>query len=266
MASSPQRGTPYRAGTSRGPNISAHKIVKEAGEDFVMKIKMRGQVIDKIQHFTSACDFSQEPENAPSILSSMPKQVKWLQEVEDFIATHLSFITQGEREEIMWRVLIGDRGAKTRPAPPSYGKHFKMARTKLRRLQAVVDEYGTNDLLKLMQAIRDHGPFGEVPTAEELGDMTRDMIRGDALYESPAFPRKMAISKEMGYVGMVPKGTRTGDLLVIFWGAEVPFVLRERLGVDGVVEYQIVGDCYVHGVMDGEGVNGKHEEQDFVIF
>ncbi|PVH81059.1 hypothetical protein DL98DRAFT_514960 [Cadophora sp. DSE1049] len=227
---------------------------------------MRGQVFDKIQHLTSTCDFSQEPENTPSILSSMPKQVKWFQEVEDFIATHLPSITQKEQEDIMWRVLVGDRGAKTRPAPPSYGNHFQMTRTNLRGLQAVVDEHGTENLPELMQAIRDHGPFGEVFTAEELGDITRDMIRGDALFESSAFPRKMAISQEMDYVGMVPKGARVGDLLVLLWGAEVPFVLRERLGMDGVMEYQIVGECYVHGVMDGEGVNGNYEEQDFVIF
>ncbi|KAK0101981.1 hypothetical protein ONS95_001214 [Cadophora gregata] len=261
---SPQRGTPYRAGTSKRAMISGHETVKDEEEEFVTKVKIRGQVLDRFQCLTSVCDSNQESDDAASILIALPKQMSWFQEVEDFIATHLSSITQGEGQEIMWRVLVGDRVPNTRPAPPSYGKHFQMMRTSLLGLQAFVEEHGPEDLPKLMQAIRDHGPFGEVFTPGEFGDVTRDMIRGDALWESPAFPRRIAVTQEMGCLGMVPKETRAGDLLVLFWGAQAPFVLRERFSVDGAKEYQIVGECYVHGVMDGEGV-GKYEEQDFVI-
>lgn len=231
-----------------------------------MKIKIRGQVLDKIQHTTSVCNFNHESEEISSILSSLPRQVEWFQEVEDFIASHCSSMTQTEQQGMMWRVLVGDRGSKTRPAPHSYGEHFQTMRNTLLGLQAVVDDYGTEDLPRLMQAIHDHDPFEGMSTKEDLGDVARDMIRGDALYESAAFPRRMAITQEKGCLVMVPKGTRDGDLVVLFWGAEVPFILREGLEVDGVIEYEIVGECYVHGVMDGEGVIGNDKEQDFVIF
>jgi hypothetical protein len=37
-----------------------------------------------------------------------------------------------------------------------------------------------------------------------------------------------------------------GDLVAIFLGADVPFVLREHGDA-----YRLVGACYIHGVMDG---------------
>ena len=93
----------------------------------------------------------------------------------------------------------------------------------------------------------------------------RDMVRDDPLYGNTAFPRKIAITEQIKFVGMVPKGTREGDVVVVFWGAETPFVLRPREGLDGR-EYQIVGECYFCGLMDGEGTDERFEKEDFVIF
>jgi hypothetical protein len=41
-----------------------------------------------------------------------------------------------------------------------------------------------------------------------------------------------------------------GDLIALFLGAQVPFVVRE---VTSDV-YISVGECYVHGIMDGEAM------------
>jgi hypothetical protein len=46
----------------------------------------------------------------------------------------------------------------------------------------------------------------------------------------------------------VPQFTAVGDHIVIFPGATIPFVLREA----GPSRYTLVGECYVHDVMDGE--------------
>lgn len=50
-----------------------------------------------------------------------------------------------------------------------------------------------------------------------------------------------------GYLGIATYDTEREDLVVIFEGFSMPFVLR-RKGDD----YVIVGDAYVHGIMDGE--------------
>ncbi|KIW96746.1 uncharacterized protein Z519_02137 [Cladophialophora bantiana CBS 173.52] len=88
--------------------------------------------------------------------------------------------------------------------------------------------------------------------------------------------RHFAVTRH-GYIALVPQGSRDGDVVVILDGAQVPSVLRrcedndettkekeEKIGVDGedtrqrnvdeekALSYRFVGECYVHGVMNGE--------------
>lgn len=51
-----------------------------------------------------------------------------------------------------------------------------------------------------------------------------------------------------GRLAIGPDHARKGDSVWIFPGADVPFVLR---GVDSGW-WKIVGEAYVHGIMDGE--------------
>ncbi len=51
-----------------------------------------------------------------------------------------------------------------------------------------------------------------------------------------------------GYLALGRLDSQPGDLLVIFLGAQVPFVVREIQ--NGI--YRLIGEAYVHGVMDGQ--------------
>ena len=63
-------------------------------------------------------------------------------------------------------------------------------------------------------------------------------------------------------LGWVPPGTTAGDLVCIFSGTEVPYVLRQ----DPTGHHQLIGDCYIHGLMDGEAMaRGDLREQDLKI-
>lgn len=58
---------------------------------------------------------------------------------------------------------------------------------------------------------------------------------------------------EKGYVGLGPESMKPGDQVAILLGGTTPFVLRNTPGsVERREEYEMIGDCYVHGVMDGE--------------
>jgi hypothetical protein len=50
-----------------------------------------------------------------------------------------------------------------------------------------------------------------------------------------------------GYFGLVPTASRVGDSVGLFTACHVPFVLRP---VES--SYQLIGECYVHGIMMGE--------------
>lgn len=76
---------------------------------------------------------------------------------------------------------------------------------------------------------------------------------------------KRPLLSRIGYVGMGPKDTRSGDVIVIFGGASLPFIVRPV--EDG--KFRLVGECYCDGFMDGEIVtarkNDKQEEEVFTL-
>jgi hypothetical protein len=58
---------------------------------------------------------------------------------------------------------------------------------------------------------------------------------------------------EAGHLALVPGETRLDDEVWLLRGGKLPFILRR---VDGG-DFELIGDCYIHGVMDGE----KFEEE-----
>ena len=61
-----------------------------------------------------------------------------------------------------------------------------------------------------------------------------------------------------GRLALIPDAARSGDIVAIMFGCDVPLVLRPN--ADGTM-HRIVGECYVDGVMDGEAVD-QHEPED----
>lgn len=55
-----------------------------------------------------------------------------------------------------------------------------------------------------------------------------------------------------GYLGLGQEGFQTGDMVCILLGGEVPYLLRQTVH-NGTA--QLLSECYVHGIMDGEAMN-----------
>lgn len=66
---------------------------------------------------------------------------------------------------------------------------------------------------------------------------------------------------ENGYVGLGLESIEEGDLVVIFYGARIPFVIRERADMD----FTLVGGAYIDGIMSGEAIKEGQEIRDFKI-
>ncbi|KAM0261945.1 hypothetical protein ACHAQJ_001949 [Trichoderma viride] len=78
--------------------------------------------------------------------------------------------------------------------------------------------------------------------------------------------RRFAITRE-GYFVLGPDALQQGDVVAVLRGGKTPFLLRRvRTSGDADTDTQgrwiLVGECYVHGLMDGEGwdVEGVEEE------
>lgn len=73
--------------------------------------------------------------------------------------------------------------------------------------------------------------------------------------------RRLGIT-EKGYLGLFPNRVREGHKVYVLDGCHVPFLMRQ---VDGQEKMRLVGECYVHGIMDGEAVAGDDICMDDVI-
>ena len=71
-------------------------------------------------------------------------------------------------------------------------------------------------------------------------------------------------SQERKLFGLGPKGTQVGDLICILYGCSVPVILRPQrdpLG-DKIEHYEIIGESYIYGMMDGEAFSKAKPETD----
>ncbi|KAF2228724.1 hypothetical protein EV356DRAFT_435862, partial [Viridothelium virens] len=63
---------------------------------------------------------------------------------------------------------------------------------------------------------------------------------------------RRVFTSEKGYLGTGVEDVRAGDLVVLVEGACVPYILRPVAGREGT--FSLVGEAYVHGMMDGESL------------
>ena len=96
----------------------------------------------------------------------------------------------------------------------------------------------------------------------ERGDR-HENVRKAISWASNVLAWKRLIGTHQGRVGLCVAAAREGDSIAIFSGCGTPMVLRK----DGVI-WRIIGECYLHEVMDGEvaesvrNENAKVEEID----
>jgi hypothetical protein len=100
----------------------------------------------------------------------------------------------------------------------------------------------------------------------------RELLGADAIYRkvlhlafmTSARCRRFFITRN-GYIGLAPNAAREGDFVCVLLGCSVPVVLRREMD-----HYIFVGDCYMHGIMNGEAIamvlSGDLNFEYFVIY
>jgi hypothetical protein len=79
-------------------------------------------------------------------------------------------------------------------------------------------------------------------------------------------------SLSTGHLGLGPLDVRTGDLVCTMVDGDVPFVIRQTGGEGSEwfqerseTQYQLVGECYIHGIMDGEFWQSKPKVEELIL-
>lgn len=84
--------------------------------------------------------------------------------------------------------------------------------------------------------------------------------------------RKFFITSK-GFFGIGPGALKEGDRVAVLLGSDVPFVIREAdpdsldptMPVPHDTKFKLVGECYVHGLMQGQAVRGQEIERNIIL-
>lgn len=164
----------------------------------------------------------------------------WHQEAAQiFESTEHGACSRQPDDTALWKTLSADVSPLGGRAPPSFDDEY----------------YKVLEYLNLLNDCDyDLSKVATMPYAKELEIFSNESIFVDAWFRA-AFQRLFCSTKQ-GRIGLAPCTTQKGDLVAIIMGADVPFVLRST----DVGTYELVGDCYIHGVMNGEALEGKHDQ------
>lgn len=197
-------------------------------------VSLQGWVVDRIDRLGSECFHLHHAWH------------RWLTATMDLTATtHPAGLTELALDA-SWRTLIGNVGIVDngrfgqKPAPTHYSRYFMHLR-----------------------AICLHPKYAQKSWEEASADVCNDPA---ILYRNKQEARLLAekLWKTINHrrfpitsrndMALVPAETQVGDIICISEGARIPFVIREKsVAHDGQCLYELVGECYVHELMQGYG-------------
>lgn len=144
--------------------------------------------------------------------------------------------------ELIWRTLVADRGPDGINAPTWYRRAC---------LECLMYINGSGDL--------NTSDFSKNPD-DTPATMKMFLERVQAVtWCRKFFLTKGKVGRRKTFYGLAPSDTETGDLICILFGCSVPVVLRKipQTNRHDLERYRFIGECYVHGMMDGEALPTK---------
>ncbi|KAL9611174.1 MAG: hypothetical protein Q9167_004159 [Letrouitia subvulpina] len=181
-------------------------------------------------NFTPSLFFSPDRHSHESV-------IQWLGDIEAF----LSASGRSHNKDILYQTLVGDYSMPSKSSDFNLGEIFDSWHQAQRELAGSLS-IKTSFL----------SSFKRTPDSYNKVQLFED-LKASSLGDRPIFGTS---KKRM--LGHGPKGLKAGDIICIIKGAVTPFLLRpvrSEGGLGGVEDkrYQLVGPCFVHGIMYGEG-------------
>ena len=132
-----------------------------------------------------------------------------------------------------WRTLCADRGPNGSNPPTFYPRACKAA--------------------------LNHSEYGDIATEIIIRTGKSTLVAGFLKRVQEVIWRRRLIKTKGGTgendlprLGLAPQLTKKRDLICILYGCSVPVVLRKKHAGKPDEHYEFIGECYVHGIMEGE--------------
>uniref|UniRef100_A0A8H7NQW4 Heterokaryon incompatibility domain-containing protein n=1 Tax=Bionectria ochroleuca TaxID=29856 RepID=A0A8H7NQW4_BIOOC len=237
------------------------------------QLRLSGCIFDRVVHVGGTL--------RKSFITARLERHKWAQ-------THYSLLTRsgtkyvggGTSREAFWRTLILDLDPEKRfqhhsalPASGAYFESYVRPNKLWARKEALesIKEYDPNNSPKppaiepvVMEAWKreskldptecgkdkgEHNVFRSLrPKDSPQGSSSQGSEYRDLVLKAQNLYREFFMT-EKGYIGMSAQGVGVGDLVTFLPSARVPFLLRRTTSRS---TYSLVGDCYIHRMMNGE--------------
>jgi hypothetical protein len=174
--------------------------------------------------------------------STIERIIRTLSRVTEEPAVSSSLVT---KPDSFWRYLLAE-------------KHFSTTENMV-HMSAALDIYNTMVSASDENAVRTG--WGWVPPALPMETRTEAFIEPLALSTSRTLmdERQRFFVTHGGLLGIGPYYLKEGDFVALFFGVDMPFVLRQ-VGGSWTQDYIAVGPAYVNGMMQGEIFNIISEE------
>ncbi|KAK3299463.1 heterokaryon incompatibility protein-domain-containing protein [Chaetomium fimeti] len=169
------------------------------------------------------------------------------------IAAHLE-LDGAQLETVLWRTIVADF-VNAQRCPVDYdapaARIFRQEPVPLATLTEAQVTYMLSRIYPFP-----HHPDPKTATQAQVDEYSEILLR----QASARCRGRTLFATKGGRLGLGPENLQTGDVVTILLGTPVPIVLRPAANC-----FTYVGDTYVHGIMDGQCMEGDPVVEDFDI-
>ena len=192
------------------------------------RIAFNGILVDTIAKTSAMLKAGAYDDTVTSRKGNSAEIISWLEDVSQIAQSSLDSQESGQVSDDLWRALIANQ------------------------VQGKIASTGYRDLFRSFIKYHKYLAANGSRTGVE-----EDTIRATESFTpilSSTCGRRTFFRTSKGFLGLAPTGALEGDSVCIILGAVTPFVIRDSVQESTEVCYSLVGECYVHGLMNGEGL------------
>lgn len=201
-------------------------------------LRLTGVKVDVVKSWEAA----DHPRATIEDFRTMPALVKFLKRVARVSDTALYPITGETRCVAFWRTILADQISYAKIQAIKFWVANSCSKIRPRTMDDYVDSFHKKRRLRRDDVC--------IPPTTQEEEEALFRARHVTLQDGIIYQFRIT---EKGYMGILPAFTYPGDWICILRGGTVPFVLRQLH--DGY--WMLVGECYLHGFMDGEILEEK---------
>jgi hypothetical protein len=187
----------------------------------------------------------------PAKVEEFRQSAEWLKECQELASDVKGGALTSQRWEELWRTLTCNLTGDGFPAPKRYSEYFS-------RYMEFIDSAPErfNDYLVYSQT--------SDPGIQLLSEVIPGGYENHSIIEGSIdrwSSKRRFCTTTNGSLACVPKASREGDLICVLFGGDVPYILRPT----GTGFYWVIGECYVQGIMHGEGLSHDTGVREFQL-